>query len=90
METVGVRELRQNASKVLARVRAGECVGVTDHGRAVARIYPELSSEWDAMVEAGTVRLPIGSVPLHLIEPLTASEESLSAILVEMRNDDQR
>jgi prevent-host-death family protein len=40
METVGVRELRQNASEVLRRVAAGESITVTDRGRAVARLIP--------------------------------------------------
>ncbi|MFZ0160929.1 MAG: type II toxin-antitoxin system prevent-host-death family antitoxin [Kineosporiaceae bacterium] len=40
METVGVRELRQNASEVLRRVVAGESITVTDRGRAVARLIP--------------------------------------------------
>jgi len=35
---VGVRELRDNLSRYLARVEAGEAVVVTDHGRAIARL----------------------------------------------------
>jgi prevent-host-death family protein len=37
---VGVRELRNNLSRYLDRVRAGEEVVVTDRGRAVARVLP--------------------------------------------------
>ena len=40
MERVGVRELRQNASKVLARVEEGEVIEVTNHGRVVAHLVP--------------------------------------------------
>ena len=36
----GVRELRQNASKLLDRVAAGESIEITNHGRAVARLVP--------------------------------------------------
>jgi prevent-host-death family protein len=36
MERIGVRELRQNASRYLALVKAGETVEVTDRGRLVA------------------------------------------------------
>ncbi len=39
-EHVGVRELRQNLSKYLARVRAGEDLVVTERGRVVARLIP--------------------------------------------------
>lgn len=37
---VGVRELKNQLSSYLARVRAGEEVVVTDHGRPVARLVP--------------------------------------------------
>ena len=39
-ETVGIRELRQNLSKYLRRVMAGETLRVTDRGRAVALFAP--------------------------------------------------
>ena len=35
---VGIRELRADLSKYVKRVRAGEEVIVTDHGKAVARL----------------------------------------------------
>lgn len=37
---VGVRELRNNLSRFLERVQAGEEVVVTDRGRVVARVVP--------------------------------------------------
>jgi prevent-host-death family protein len=37
---VGVRELRNNLSRYLDRVREGEEVVVTDRGRAIARVLP--------------------------------------------------
>lgn len=37
---VGVRELRDNLSRYLDRVRAGEELVVTDRGRAIARVLP--------------------------------------------------
>lgn len=40
MDSVGVRELRQNLSKHLARVKAGESLIVTERGREVARLSP--------------------------------------------------
>jgi prevent-host-death family protein len=38
IDTVGVRELKDNLSRYLARVRVGGEVIVTDHGRPVARV----------------------------------------------------
>lgn len=40
MEPVGVRELRQNLSRYLARVKEGESLVVTERGREVARLTP--------------------------------------------------
>ena len=37
---VGVRELRDNLSRYLDRVRDGEEVVVTDRGHAIARVLP--------------------------------------------------
>lgn len=38
--TVGLRELRHHAKDVFERVRAGETIDVTEHGRPIARITP--------------------------------------------------
>jgi len=40
METAGVRELRQHASRLLRRVGAGETIEITDRGRPVAVLAP--------------------------------------------------
>lgn len=40
MRSVGVRELRQNLSRHLARVKAGEGLVVTERGREVALLVP--------------------------------------------------
>lgn len=37
---VGVRELRNNLSRYLDRVRAGDELVVTDRGRPIARVLP--------------------------------------------------
>lgn len=40
MANVGVRDLRQNLSKYLDRVKSGESLTVTEHGREVAYLTP--------------------------------------------------
>jgi prevent-host-death family protein len=40
MKRIGVRELRQQASKYLRQVEAGETIEVTDRGRPVALLVP--------------------------------------------------
>ena len=61
MKSIGVRELRQNASIYLRLVEAGETVQVTDHGRPVALLspvpkpVPEDESTYERMVREGRV-----------------------------------
>jgi prevent-host-death family protein len=61
--TVGLRELRHNTSEVLARVRHGETIDVTEYGRLIARIVPvgerEPTPVLDRLIEAGRVRLAV-------------------------------
>jgi prevent-host-death family protein len=40
MKSIGVRELRQQASRYLREVELGETIEVTDRGRPVARLVP--------------------------------------------------
>ena len=40
MMSVGVRELRQQASELLRRVERGEVIEITDRGRPVAQLGP--------------------------------------------------
>lgn len=57
---VGLRELRHNTGEVLARVRHGETVDVTEHGRLIARLVPVQdrapSPVLTRLVESGRVR----------------------------------
>jgi prevent-host-death family protein len=46
MSTIGVRELRQNASEILREVEAGESATVTVAGRPVAQIVPIRADQW--------------------------------------------
>lgn len=41
---VGIRELSHNTSRYLARVKAGESLEVTEHGRVIAEITPAVSA----------------------------------------------
>lgn len=54
--TVGMRELSKRTAKVLALVRAGETVEVTDRGNVVARIVPAVHTRYDQSVAAAVIR----------------------------------
>ena len=63
MRKIGVRELRQRASKVLRHVERGETFQVTDRGRPVALITPlpdatpleRLRAEGEVSTTAGAI-----------------------------------
>ena len=86
---VGVRELRQNLSIYLDRVKKGEALTVTEHGAAVAilRPLPAASTALDRLVAEGRVRPPVRALA-SLPKPLALKlDRPLSAILATDRDD---
>lgn len=70
MRSIGVRELRQQASRYLREVERGAAIEVTDRGRPVARIVPlRPSVSVDALIAAGAI-VPSRGDPLELGVPL--------------------
>lgn len=64
MESIGIRELRQNASRYLARVAGGESLEITNHGHVVARLVPPVQRPptWEELIANGTVTPGRGSI----------------------------
>jgi prevent-host-death family protein len=86
---VGVRELRNNLSRYLDQVRAGDEVVVTDHGREVARMVPIANDErkpsaLDRLVAEGLV-----APPMKARRPLSSrgisASEAVSPLVSEQR-----
>ena len=88
MERIGVRELRQNASKYLARVARGETIEVTDRGHAVARLIPPATDRWTAMVQSGRITSPVDDA--DVVEEAPAEYGVAASVeLVAMREDER-
>lgn len=68
--SVGVRELRQDASKVLTLVKNGETVVVTEWGKPVAEIRPLHATTMQDLVDAGLVTPPKAKFDPKVFEPL--------------------
>ncbi len=64
MERIGVRELRQHASRYLDQVRAGNTVEVTDRGVLVALLVPPSPARTsrDRLVAHGRLRPGTGAL----------------------------
>jgi prevent-host-death family protein len=89
---VGVRELRQNLSVYLDRVKSGERLEVTEHGQLVAELVPPSTkslSRLEQLIADGTVTPGRGNI-VDLGPPveLPSSSPSLSRILEEMRAEE--
>jgi prevent-host-death family protein len=85
---VGVRELRQNLSVYLRRVKAGETLEVTERGEPVARLTPppgeSLLDRWIAEGKAKAATRSIRDLPAPA--KLPPGSKTLSATLQEMRD----
>lgn len=87
-ESVGIRQLQQNASKVVARARAGEVIEITDHGRPVAQLGPVPRSRVQELIDAGLATPATRSIR-DLPPPLPALDEPLTEELARMRADER-
>ena len=75
MASVGIRELNQQTSQILDRVRAGETIEVTDRGVPIAEIRPvgrEQSAVARLVAEGRLTPAAIDPAVLHVLqkEPL--------------------
>lgn len=90
MERVGVRELRQNLSVYLRRVRRGESLEVTERGEPVAVLHPIVPADDPlvALVARGiTVRRGRGNLA-DLGAPVQLDRDrSVSNALQDLRED---
>jgi prevent-host-death family protein len=91
MERIGIRELNQNTSQVLARVSAGETVEITDRGRPIARLVPvgNERSTLARLVAAGRAVAPTGGGRVPPPPKLGDENVDAGATLVEMRDEER-
>ena len=92
-ESIGIRELRQHASRYVAMAKAGKRVPVTDRGKLVAYLVPaeEPKSTYERLVAAGQVRPAARRGIRDLMPPPPAPPGSrpLSEVLQEMRDEER-
>ena len=90
-EKIGIRELRQHASRYVAMAKAGMRVPVTDRGKLVAYLVPAEAggTVLDRMRAAGQVRPAIGNL-LDLMPPppTPPGSKTLTETLLEMRDEE--
>ena len=91
VKQVAVRELNQHTSRVLARVRAGETVEVTDRGEPIARLVPVAGagSVLARLVAQGRVVAPTSTGPIPAPPVLGDPAVDVAAELAAEREDER-
>jgi prevent-host-death family protein len=93
MATAGIRELRQNLSRYLERVKAGETIEVTDRGKVVAALVPRREHEDEiTALEAKGLSITRARLDWRSLGPIPErkpGERPLSEILEEMRAEER-
>lgn len=89
MESIGIRELRQHASRYVSRVEHGETIEVTDRGRPVALMVPISADTWESLIASGRLSLPTLDGDITDDEPVDYGIAA-SARLAEMRDAESR
>jgi prevent-host-death family protein len=94
MHTTGITDLKASLSETLSRVKAGEEVLITEHGRPIARIVPLSSAApeaaTDELVRTGILRAPERGLDAEfwrLPRPVDAGGLARQALLEERRDD---
>lgn len=81
MKRVGIRELRQNASRLLRLVEGGDTIEITDRGRLVALLSPApADGPLECLRQAGRTKpatRELGDLPAPLEAPAGPSPSDL-------------
>lgn len=89
----GIRELRQYLSRYIDRVKAGETIEVTEHGRLVAALVPRADRE-DPLVELERRGLTVSRPRIELatlasVPKRRPGQRPLSDVLADLRADER-
>jgi len=88
---VGIKEAKNNLSRFLKRVKAGEEIIITERGKPIARIVrensatPSLYSTLAPLVHKGLVQMPSRNVRDLSANPVSAPGKSASDMVLEDR-----
>lgn len=91
MNTAGIKEIKNNLSRYLARVKSGEEILITERGRPIARIvkenekYNSIRNRLNPLIEKGLITMP--SRPISKNDPprINAGGKSTAEMVAEDR-----
>ncbi len=89
MGEVSVRVLNQETSRVLARVKKGEEIDLTERGEVIARIIPATTTPLDALISTGRVQPAATRGPAPRPTIPMRSDLDAGALLEKMRAEER-
>ena len=87
MTTIPHRELRNQSSKILERVKNGETIEVTNNGEVAAVLIPPSSSPFERLLLAGQIRPASAEGVDFQSLPRVSSATMAAEILADDRGD---
>lgn len=91
MITAGVKEIKNNLSRYLAQVKAGEEVMITERGKPVARIIQEdpgnmsIRAALAPLIKKGLITLPVTSLKKNHLTYRKVGGKLVSEMIIEDR-----
>lgn len=91
MISAGIKEVKNNLSQLLGRVKAGEEILITERGRPIARIVKENKGEKSIraalgpLIQKGLIALPNRGILKARNAPLKVQGKPVSEMVVEDR-----
>lgn len=89
MAEVPVRELNQDTAGVLARVKRGEEIEVTERGLVIARLVPAQAHPLGDLIAAGVLRPPTRHGPVPRPSGPVHTDTDAGDLLRRMRDDER-
>ena len=89
MSEVPVRELNQNTAGVLARVKAGEPIDITERGPVIARLIPAPAPPLADLISTGELRPATRTGPAPRPAGEVRIDHEAGRLLREMREDER-
>lgn len=89
MSEVPVRELNQNTAGVLARVKRGEHIEITERGAVIARLVPAQQNPLAELIGTGRLHPATLSGPAPRLTGPVHTDQEAGQVLRELRDDER-
>ena len=89
MAEVRVRELNHNTAGVLARVKRGEEIDITERGHVIARLVPAHQNPLSPLLSAGKLRPATLSCPAPRPTGRVHTDREAGELLRELRDEER-